>query len=134
MLGRRAFLKNLLGRLLVICGLAFLAYPILSFMTYRKSRTKKVIFHPKETAAAVNYKEGVFLVRREGETLALSARCTHLGCTLSYDAVSGKFRCPCHGSVFALSGERLEGPARASLQPAPLKKQEDGDMVVTLSV
>jgi Rieske Fe-S protein len=134
MVGRRVFLKNLWGRLLMICGLGILAYPILSFMTYRKSRTKKVIFHPKETAAAVNYKEGVFLVHQEGETLALSARCTHLGCTLTYDAVSRKFRCPCHGSVFALSGERLEGPARDPLQPAPLKRQENGDIVVTLSV
>jgi len=55
-----------------------------------------------------------FLVR-EGETiLALSARCTHAGCTVRFR--DGRFRCPCHAGVFSLDGRPQEGPPEAPLE------------------
>jgi Rieske Fe-S protein len=39
----------------------------------------------------------------------MSLTCTHLGCTVSLDG--DRFACPCHGSVFALDGEVIKGPA-----------------------
>jgi Rieske Fe-S protein len=54
-----------------------------------------------------------FLVR-EGETiLALSARCTHAGCTVRFR--EGRFHCPCHAGVFSLTGQPLEGPPESPL-------------------
>lgn len=133
MTDRRAFLKKGISRLLVAVGLTFLAYPILSFMTFRKSRNRKVVFHAGDMASPVNYKDGVYLIIQREEIYALSARCTHLGCTLTYDGFSRKFRCPCHGSVFALSGKRVEGPAKKDLDRVPVNREQNGEFVVILA-
>lgn len=55
-----------------------------------------------------------FLVRLEdGKFLALSERCTHLGCSIGQEETS--FACPCHGSSFALDGGVKQGPAQRPL-------------------
>jgi Rieske Fe-S protein len=56
----------------------------------------------------------IFLVQPEaGTVIGLSAICTHQGCTV---AVDGKeLKCPCHGSVYDLTGANVSGPA-----PSPL--------------
>lgn len=47
------------------------------------------------------------------EFVALSTRCTHRGCQVE---LAGKqFRCPCHGSVYTLNGEVVQGPASLPL-------------------
>ncbi|HEV7459991.1 MAG TPA: FAD-dependent oxidoreductase [Solirubrobacteraceae bacterium] len=53
-----------------------------------------------------------------GRAHAVSARCTHLGCIVSYNDAERSWDCPCHGSRFALDGDVLEGPAVAPLAPA----------------
>jgi quinol---cytochrome c reductase iron-sulfur subunit, bacillus type len=56
-------------------------------------------------------RETVFLVWDGDRTIkALSATCTHLGCQVRWDAKDKKFRCPCHGGVYAPDGSVLEGP------------------------
>jgi len=67
----------------------------------------------------------IALIRFREKIRAVSIACTHLGCTLN---VSGeKFVCPCHGSIFALSGEVIKGPAILNLKE--LRYKTDGDMV-----
>ncbi|HEV7400078.1 MAG TPA: FAD-dependent oxidoreductase [Solirubrobacterales bacterium] len=52
---------------------------------------------------------------------SLSARCTHLGCILSFNSAERSWGCPCHGSRFdAVDGSVLEGPA-----VKPLAQAED---------
>jgi menaquinol-cytochrome c reductase iron-sulfur subunit len=49
--------------------------------------------------------------------VAFGPQCTHLACAYHWEMESGKFLCPCHGSVFAIDGKVLEGPA-----PRPLDR------------
>lgn len=44
-----------------------------------------------------------------------SPTCPHLGCQFNWNAASGRFECPCHGSVYSPEGKVLGGPA-----PRPL--------------
>jgi Rieske Fe-S protein len=56
----------------------------------------------------------VAVLRRDKEFYALSIKCPHLGCIIN---VSGdEFVCPCHGSVFKLTGEVVKGPALKNLK------------------
>lgn len=52
----------------------------------------------------------------EGNFVALSSRCSHQGCVVNaYDESSGGCVCFCHGSVFAIDGKRISGPANSAL-------------------
>jgi len=53
----------------------------------------------------------------EGALHALSARCTHLGCIVRWNAPERTWDCPCHGSRFANDGEVISGPATRALEP-----------------
>lgn len=63
---------------------------------------------------------GTFLLARINDTsfAALTAVCTHEGCTVS-EKSGTQFRCPCHGSQFTASGQVAQGPASRSLQSFP---------------
>ena len=51
----------------------------------------------------------------DGGFLALSRRCTHLGCTVPWDPERKQFACPCHASVFDIRGEVIQSPAPRAL-------------------
>jgi nucleotide-binding universal stress UspA family protein/nitrite reductase/ring-hydroxylating ferredoxin subunit len=53
-----------------------------------------------------------------GELHLMSARCTHMGCTVAWSAADHLFECPCHGSRFGPGGEVVNGPAARPLPPA----------------
>jgi glycine/D-amino acid oxidase-like deaminating enzyme/nitrite reductase/ring-hydroxylating ferredoxin subunit len=52
----------------------------------------------------------------KGEMHAVSARCTHLGCIVSWNSAETSWDCPCHGSRFSVDGEVLQGPAVRDLE------------------
>jgi Rieske Fe-S protein len=50
------------------------------------------------------------------EVIALSAICTHSGCSMNYLPQDELLDCPCHGSQFATDGSVVHGPARKALR------------------
>ncbi len=58
----------------------------------------------------------------EGEVHAVSARCTHKGCIVTWNNADRTWDCPCHGSMFEADGTVLHGPARTPLKPIPLRR------------
>jgi cytochrome b6-f complex iron-sulfur subunit len=85
-------------------------------------------------------KFGVWLVRTPDDVdqhaagfYALISTCTHLGCTPNYLAAENKFKCPCHGSGFRLTGVNFEGPAPRPLERARIVLADDGQILVDKS-
>jgi cytochrome b6-f complex iron-sulfur subunit len=74
-----------------------------------------------------------WVVRNGGVIYALSTTCTHLGCTPNWLEREQKFKCPCHGSGFYISGINFEGPAPRPLERWAVSVGEDGQIVVDMS-
>jgi Rieske Fe-S protein len=53
----------------------------------------------------------------DGRLHALSGRCTHLGCLVTWNAAERTWDCPCHGSRYTYEGTVIQGPAVDNLQP-----------------
>ncbi len=73
--------------------------------------------------------EKVFIVRQGAALRAISAICTHLGCTVGVQDAG--YHCPCHGSAFDATGENLSGPAPRPLPWHPLSLR-GGALIVDL--
>ncbi len=72
---------------------------------------------PKGHGAVVRVENEHRAVYRDddGELHAVSATCTHLGCTVAFNEAERTWDCPCHGSRFDVDGRVLDGPANAPL-------------------
>jgi cytochrome b6-f complex iron-sulfur subunit len=64
---------------------------------------------------------------------ALSTTCTHLGCTPNWLEREQKFKCPCHGSGYYITGVNFEGPAPRPLERWAVSVGDDGQIVVDKS-
>ena len=81
---------------------------------------------------------GAWIIRSKDERnreiiYALSTTCTHLGCTPNWLDGDKKFKCPCHGSGFRISGVNFEGPAPRPLERYAIRKTDDGQIIVDKS-
>lgn len=81
------------------------------------------------------FPEGRFyLTRIDGELMALYQKCPHLGCRVPYCESSGRFECPCHGSIFTRRGEYVAGPAPRGMDQFPLRVEDRAVVVDTAEV
>ena len=77
--------------------------------------------------------EGRLFIANTGTSLlAISQKCPHLGCQVPFCDSSGRFECPCHGSVFDIGGEWIEGPSPIGMTQYPIGV-ENGVVVVDTS-
>ena len=67
-----------------------------------------------------------YLVKLDDEIVALSEKCTHLGCRVPFCGPANDFECPCHGSVFNRAGELISGPSPRGLDRYPVEEGDDG--------
>ena len=72
-----------------------------------------------------------WVLRDEAGLYALSAVCSHLGCTISKTDTG--FECPCHGSRFNMKGTALQGPAVKQLEYLELSLTEENLVVLDSS-
>ncbi|KGK42141.1 arsenite oxidase small subunit [Nitrincola sp. A-D6] len=64
----------------------------------------------------------------DGDIVAYSILCTHMGCPVSYSTEERTFKCPCHYSVFdsELNGQMVSGQATENL-PRIILSYRDSD-------
>jgi isorenieratene synthase len=72
---------------------------------------------PQEGFAAFVTADGVPVMVGRNETgyQAYDGRCTHMGCPVNPDALTGGFYCPCHAGRYDASGTPMSGPPKAPL-------------------
>ncbi|MBW1900127.1 MAG: ubiquinol-cytochrome c reductase iron-sulfur subunit [Deltaproteobacteria bacterium] len=122
---RRSFLNKLwIG--LGILALVELAGVILVYLRTLKTRaesgeTETIIEAGPIERFPVNsvtaFVRGKFYLCRleDGGFLAVSRKCTHLGCTVPWVDKEKRFACPCHASAFDIRGEVISPPAPRAL-------------------
>ena len=123
---RRAFLIGACGAATLAAGgfgTALLADDAWAAKGIKRRKNGKVVVSVDKVPALKNDNSRVLLgnvkgtpvaVVREGDTYtALNLRCTHFGATVEED--SGGWKCPLHGSQFALDGDLERGPALSPL-------------------
>jgi len=76
----------------------------------------------------------VWIIREAEGFYALSAICTHLGCTPRWLPAENKFKCPCHGSGYHKDGINFEGPTPRPLERLKITLDDDGQIIVDRSI
>ncbi len=99
-------------------------------VTYGLSSTVKIgkpVDFPSESTIFMPEQRLYITSEAEGIT-AMSAVCTHLGCTVG--RVEWGYQCPCHGSRFDATGRVLRGPASKPLPWFKIFQGPDGLLLV----
>lgn len=73
---------------------------------YMEAKTQKAVWAVKQPDGAVT---------------VFAPLCTHLGCGYHWDTTDRQFKCPCHGSIYDVTGAVLAGPAPRALDRLPTK-------------
>ena len=126
---RRAFLAAAAGAA-GLCYVTALGYPVYRYlaspadMADAAAVTEVTLKDAQKLAAGsvLMFKFGpapaMLIHHADGRWVALSAVCTHLGCTVQYEAALDRIHCACHGGVYnAYTGANVSGPP-----PRPLRQ------------
>jgi cytochrome b6-f complex iron-sulfur subunit len=135
---RRSFLAKIgLGSLgIAAAGTAGFTYQFLSPNVLYEPSPVINVGKPENFAAdsvTLDVNSGIYLVHAAEGFFALSAVCTHLGCLTTWNQELGIIACPCHGSKFYRTGEKIEGPAPKPLPWLNTWVSDNGDLMVDRS-
>jgi cytochrome b6-f complex iron-sulfur subunit len=143
---RRFFLFAMFGSWFTVAWLAFSASMVGMLLGTIRFLFPNVLSEPPskvKVGFVDQYEEGkvtdrykdqnMWVVRYHGIIYALSTTCTHLGCTPNWLEREEKFKCPCHGSGFKITGVNFEGPAPRPLERWAIGYAEDGQILVDKS-
>lgn len=133
-LARRRFVELILGTGLIASALSFL-YPILKYLIPPKLPDYA---NEAELAARVSEikpnqgkifrfgsKPGLLIESAAGEYSAMSAVCTHLGCTVQYRSDLSQVWCPCHNGMYDIHGRNISGPPPRPLEALDVQVRGD---------
>ena len=126
--GRRSLLNWLLGGGLLL-WLGSVLYPVGRYLIPPRLASADVTSVEAATLdelAPGSYKifrfgraPGILVRLRNGEFRALSARCTHLDCTVQFKSDTEQIWCACHNGIYDVEGRNVSGPP-----PRPLDRFE----------
>lgn len=127
---RRSFINKLWKGLGIFAAIEFSAV-IFGFLFSGKRSESNYIPKQLINAGTVNsfkpnsvtvFRSGRFYLTRleDGGFIALSFRCTHLGCSVEWEEENKRFICPCHSSAFAMNGDVQNPPAPKALSYYPI--------------
>jgi Rieske Fe-S protein len=136
---RRRFLDSFLGASTVALAGAIL-YPVLRFLSpprVPEAAGNRVLAGKVSELGKEGWKifpfgaePGILIQTSPGEYRAFSATCTHLECTVQYEAPSKRIWCACHNGFYDLTGRNVAGPPPHPL-PTYTVQVEGEDIFVT---
>lgn len=131
-LSRRDFIRRLSAWVAASAGILVSLSLLRQFIPRRTAHRKRYRIGRKNDFplnAFTFLSERQLYVYRDHEGIrAVSAVCTHLGCTL--EKTQAGFLCPCHGSCYDRDGKVLSGAAKGSLPWYSLDLEADGQILV----
>jgi cytochrome b6-f complex iron-sulfur subunit len=137
---RRHFLDLLLGASF-LGWLVSIAYPIIRYLKplpqtgptgpTRLTRDEASKLEQNKFVIVPVSGQRVIVFQSQDQLLALSAKCTHEGCTVTYLPGQSVVWCPCHDGRFDLTGRVLSGPPPQPLTKYAAQRQPDGGIVVS---
>ena len=136
-------IPSMMGISLLILLLEYVGSPALRRRTDVWTSIGKVADVPSDEPKELEYaskindgwrttsaKKAVWVVKQaNGGITAFSPLCPHLGCGYRWNSPAKQFQCPCHGSVYDMTGKVLAGPAPRPLDVLPTKV-ENGQLLV----
>jgi len=131
---RRSFLARIWIGLGIVALLQVLAGAVIYFMSGRKQIEKNspqllqagIVKDFPPGSVTLIAKGHLYLSRLDdGGFLAISRKCTHLGCAVPWIAEHKQFECPCHASLFDITGNVLKSPATRALDLYPISFEKD---------
>lgn len=134
---RRRLLQFLFGAGIIASAASFL-YPVLKYLFPPPTPdlgseavvAAKVGALKPDSSLIFNFvgRPAILIEGADGSLRALSATCTHLGCTVQYRQETRQIWCACHNGFYDLNGRNLSGPP-----PRPLEVYQvhvRGDQIV----
>jgi cytochrome b6-f complex iron-sulfur subunit len=136
---RRDFIKTAWKGLGIVAGLELTGLTLHYLVDRKDSVSKNDLFEvglPDEfpNGTVTPFRRGhFFLVRmKDGGFLAMSLKCSHLGCSIIWEEKINEFVCPCHSSKFSIAGDVINPPAPRALDAYKIEIT-DGKLFINLN-